>query len=238
MRAIKKKAYATKKHQESEIVNMANSVTAYISAKARVIYTTLAVLAALLILAGGYSLKRSLNEQKAAPLLAAAQEVYTPGGGPGADYAKALEMFRSVHEKYPSTRSGAIASYYAANTLMQLGRNEEALKAYQAFVSEYGDQEFLAGLVRQRMGYLYREMGNEGEAIRAFEQSEKRLGPGMATMELARLYDKAGKPDEARKKYQVIAKNLGGTSLAAEAAAKTGQTADSVSPPADKAAGK
>jgi tetratricopeptide (TPR) repeat protein len=163
---------------------------------------------------------KSLEEQKAAPLVAAAYEYYSPAAGANADYGKAITLFRDVQKRYPGTMSGAIAQYYIGNCLVNLERPEEALKEYQAFVTKYSRDKLLLGLVYQRMGYVFSSLGKQADAVKSFEQSESLLGPGPATVELARLYEASGNVPEAQKKYKTIAATLAGTSWGAEATGK------------------
>ncbi|OGW36598.1 MAG: hypothetical protein A2010_03240 [Nitrospirae bacterium GWD2_57_9] len=219
MATIKKKGYASQKHPEQEIVSLARTVSDWVSENNKIFTIAVSVLAAVLVLVGGYSLKRSLDEQKAGVLLAAAYEAYSPTAASTPDHTRAVELFRNVTKKYPSSLSGAIARYYAANSLMNLGRTEEALSEYEYFTTHYKDP-FLLGLVYQRMGYLYSAFGKQAEAIKSFERADALIGPGMATMELARLYESSGNSGEAEKKYRVIADKLQGTAWAVEAQGK------------------
>ncbi|HSQ77907.1 MAG TPA: tetratricopeptide repeat protein, partial [Nitrospirota bacterium] len=178
------------------------------------------VFAIVLIIVAGLRLMRSMQEQNAAPLVASAYGYYSTSQGTGADYTKALELFHSVRNQYPSTRSGAIAQYYIGNCLANLGRNDEALAEYQAFVSKYAGDKFLLGLVYERMGYLYGELGKQADAVKAFEQSETLIGPGVSTVELARLYEASGNVTGSQQKYKLIADKLAGTAWAMEAMGK------------------
>ena len=103
---------------------------------------------------------------------------------------------------------------------MNLGRTDEALMAYQAFAKKYSGDKFLLGLVYQRLGYAYEAVGRRDDAVKAFEQSESLIGPGVSTVELARLYEAAGNIAEAQKKYKQIADKLAGTTWAMEAMGK------------------
>jgi tetratricopeptide (TPR) repeat protein len=181
---------------------------------------TLASLAALLAIIAGYWLMKYLDEQRAAPLVAAAYEYYSPPEGTNADYGKAIALFRDVQKRYPGTVSGAIAQYYIGNCLVNLGRPEEALKEYQTFVAKYSGDKVLLGFVYQRMGYVYYALGKQADAVKSFEQSESLMGPGTATMELARLYEASGNVQEAQKKYKEIADKLAGTAWGIEAMGK------------------
>jgi tetratricopeptide (TPR) repeat protein len=152
--------------------------------------------------------------------VASAYGYYSPSQGIGADFTKALDLFRSVQKQYSSTGSGAIAQYYVGNCLANLGRNDEAIKEYQAFAAKYAGDKFLLGLVYERMGYVYSGLGKQADAIKAFEQSEALLGPGVSTMELAQLYEAAGNITGSQQKYKLIASKLAGTAWAMEAMGK------------------
>jgi tetratricopeptide (TPR) repeat protein len=131
--------------------------------------------------------------------------------------------------------SGAIAQFYVGNCLVQLNQPTEALREYETLAKKKFVDKGLTGLAYQRMGYVYSSLGKQSEAITSFEQAEAVLGPGLATVELAKLYERAGNGAEAQKKYKLIAEKLGGTTFAPEqGAAATGAAA----PPAPGAAGK
>jgi tetratricopeptide (TPR) repeat protein len=220
MLTIKKKAKVTKQTQEQQIATITHKATNVLSAYKKQVVIAASVLVALLVIAGGFSLMRSADERKASPLLAVAYEYYSPSGSSSTDYGKALELFRGVQKKYPGTMSAAIAQYYIGNSLAALGRMDEAVKEYQFFVSKYAGEKILLELVYQRMGYIYGALGKQVEAIKAFEQAEALEGPGVATIELARLYETSGNMLESEKKYKLAQEKLGGTTWGIEAMGK------------------
>ncbi len=225
MYTIKKQGYGAKKakgkkQSEPELAGLAHEVFAFFSANKKTAMSISYFLAAALVFAAGYTLYQTSNDKKASALLAQAQEYYTPSPGAQPDYAKALELFGAVHTKYSGTMSGAIARYYAGNCLMGLGRMDEALKEYRQVIKDHSGKKDLIGLVYQRMGYAYSALGKRDEAVKSFERSEAALGPGLATVELARLYEQAGNTAEAQKKYNVIAEKLSGTGWSEEAKKK------------------
>ncbi len=220
MPTIKKRKSAVKTEPQQEIRTIAHHISDYVAAHRKNFTIILSVCAAVLIVIAGYSLMRSSQEQKAAPLAAAAYEAYTAAQNSNQDYTKALEMYRSVQKQYPSTMSGAISQYYIGNCLMNSGNIDEALKEYQAFVQKYSGDTFLLGFVYERMGYAYSAVGKQTDAIKAFQQSTTLVGPGIATMELAKLYEAAGNTAEAQKAYKLVADKLAGTMWAMEAMGK------------------
>ena len=218
--SIKKKGYAAKDHQEQGIVTVANKVTAALAGYKLHLQIAAAAALAVLVITAGYSLYQSGQEQKAAPLVAAAIDYYVPSGTTGADYQRALEMFRDVQKRYPGTKSGAIAQYYIGNCLVNLGKTDEAIKEYWTFTNKYAGEKLLLGLVYQRMGYVYSMLGKQADAFKSFEQAEAVGGPGVATVELAHLYEASGNVPEAQKKYKLVMERLGGTLWAMEAMGK------------------
>ena len=221
MPKIKKRDNAAKKREpEQEIRTLAHNASEFMAAHKKNFTIIISACAAVLILAAGYWLMRSMQEQKATPLVASAYGYYSPTQGTGSDFAKALDLFRSVRKQYPSTRNGAIAQYYIGNCLANLGRNDEALAEYQAFVTKYAGDKFLLGLVYERIGYVYSALGKQAEAAKAFEQSETLIGPGASTMELAKLYEAVGNVNGSQQKYKLIADKLAGTEWAMEAMGK------------------
>jgi len=221
MLTIKKKVRVTKQTQEQEIVTIMHKATNVLSPYRQQIVIAVSVLVALLVIAGGYSIMRSAEERKAGALLSTAYESYSPLSGTQADNRKALELFRGIQKKYSGTLSAAVAQYYIGNCLVNLGQADEALKEYQVFVSTYPDKKFLLGFVYQRMGYVYSMLGKQAEAIKAFEQSDALGTPGVATIELARLYEAAGNSAESQKKYKIVQEKLGGSTWSIEAMGKT-----------------
>jgi tetratricopeptide (TPR) repeat protein len=103
---------------------------------------------------------------------------------------------------------------------VELGRLDEALKEYQFFVTKYSGEKYLLALAYQRLGYLYGALGRQADAVKAFEQSEALGGPGVATVELARIYESSGNSIESQKKFKIIQEKFGGTNWSVEAMGK------------------
>ena len=221
MLTIKKKGRVSKQTQEQEIATIMHKATTVLSAYRQQVVIAVSILIALLVIAGGYSIVRSAEERKAGALLSTAYESYSPLSGSPADYRKALELFRDIQKKHSGTLSGAVAQYYIGDCLANLGQADEALKEYQVFVKSYPDKKFLLALVYQRMGYAYLMLGKQAEAIKAFEQADALGAPGVATVELARLYEAAGNIPDSQKKYKIVQEKLGGSTWGIEAMGKT-----------------
>lgn len=220
MPTIKKRGGAAKIQQEQEIVTLAHKVQHFMAGYRKHFQIAAVALVTVIVLFAGFSILRSVQEKKAAPLVAVAYEYYSSSTGTNVNYGKALDLFRDAQKKYPDTMSGAIAQYYVGNCLVNLGRTDEALKEYQVFVDKYSRDKFLLGLVYQRIGYAYLVLGKQDDARKAFEQAESVTGPGVATVELAKLFEAAGNMPEAEKKYKVVMEKMSGTSWGMDAMGK------------------
>ncbi len=221
MAKIKKRGDAASAQPEQEFMTLTRISSGFIAKHRQKFTIAVVAAAAVLVFIAGYSFMKSQQEQQASTMIAASYNYYSPANGGTADYGRALELFRDVQKKYPNTVNGAIAQYYIGNCLVNLGRPEEALKEYNMFINQYKNQKVLAGFVNQRMGYVYVGMSKSDEARKSFEQAETLLGTGVATVELARLYEMAGNQPEAEKKYKAVLEQLGGTTWAMEASSKT-----------------
>jgi len=232
---IKKRASTMPLTQEQEIETLAHTASDFMNKHRTQAMTVAAIAAGLLLLASGYAFNKSRQELKASPIVAEAYEAYRPANGGAPDYAKALAMYQEAQKKFSGTKSGAIAQYYIGNCLANLGRTDEALKAYQSFVTSYSGEKTITGLAYQRMGYLYASTAREADARTSFEKAEAIEGPGVATVELARLYESENNRQESDKKYKIVAEKLGGTSWAMDAMGKV-QKISSPAPQAGAAA--
>lgn len=220
MPTIKKKAPKKKIQPDEEIRSIAHQVADFYQSRKRVVNIAAAAALAVLLLAGTYFAVQAGKERTATQLLSAAYESYSPAGGAPADHPRALNAFRDISAKYGGTLSGAVARYYAGNVLANMGQLNEALAEYEQALKMRSGGKVLKGLVYQRMGYVYTRLGEQEEAVKAFQQAEQLAGTGAATVELARYYEKAGKSEEAQKKYKEIVEKVPATTWAMEAQTK------------------
>lgn len=219
MPKIKKKAKALMQ-PEDEIKSIAHNVSDYYQVYQKQFNLAIAVIVLALAVTLVYSFVRSGNEKKAGQMLSAAYDASNPGGGAPANYPLALQRYQDIVKQYGGTFNGAVAQFYAGNTYVQMGQPEAALKEYESFIKKYSSETFLLGLVYQRMGYAYLAMEKQDEAVKAFGQAEAIAGTGPATLELARLYDRGGKIQEAQKRYKDISEKLPSSAWAMEARKK------------------
>ena len=89
MVTIKKRGpVAVRQQPEQEIITLAHKASDFMSKYRKLFTIVVSACAAVIILGAGYFLIRAQQEQKAAPLVAAAYEYYSPANGSTGDYRK------------------------------------------------------------------------------------------------------------------------------------------------------
>ena len=83
-------------------------------------------------------------------------------------YGDAAKKFADVAARYSRTRPGQMARYYAALSLEQLDRNDDAEKDLVAV--ESGNDEGLAALAKFQLAQLYDRTGKGAQAVHIYQQ--------------------------------------------------------------------
>jgi outer membrane protein assembly factor BamD (BamD/ComL family) len=86
-----------------------------------------------------------------------------------ADHAlkEAIAKYRQVVDQYPRTSIAPLALYHLGNTLVQANDMSAAIEAYQRFLMLYSSNPSMAGLVQQRLAYVYLYKGDRDQAVKA-----------------------------------------------------------------------
>lgn len=202
----------------------------------RVMVIALAVIAIVIVVGGYLFWQKRTNDQASGMLgtataIAQAQVVPAPTL-PGATQAPgtysteqlrdeaALQAFQQVAATYPSTPSGIAATYHVATSLMALGRLAEAEQAFRDVTSRGGSSIYAA---MAKMGLVSALVGQNkyDDAIKTLtDLSADRDGAlpiDGVLMEMARVYVKAGKPQEARASFKRVVDEFPQSSYAGDA---------------------
>ena len=208
------------------------------------ITTVIAVAAVVAVAVGGFYFWRSSQDAAARAMLAEAMVIHesrvqppappagttldpnAPGGQlPGtypteqAKLEAALPKFVAAADAYPSTDTGRIARFHAAQALVGLGRTDEAVKQYDQLIAS-GDV-VLARTARLGKAQAQLRAGQFDPAIATIkelsEQKDHSLPPDGLLMELARAYRLAGKTEDARKTLTQVTEQHADSPYAAEA---------------------
>lgn len=176
------------------------------------------VVAALFIAAAGFMLWRQNEKMNMAAQTAKALEYYdinspAPGGKPmtGPErMQKARELFGKIARE--GGGDGAdVALYYKANTEMEMGDLDSAIKDYKAVIAKASGDASLVTLARHRLGAAYFTKGDAPDAIETYKSEVATPNDYLkdaALYELARIYQQSGKTQEAMAEVNALKKDF------------------------------
>lgn len=149
-----------------------------------------------------------------------------PGNDPKkaeANLNEAIALYKRVLEEYPRTPTAPLAQFSLGNAFLQSNNLDSAVESYKRFISMYGSNVSLLGLVHQKLGYTYLLKGNVDQAAKTYStilEIPGTLNRDYAMFELARLEENRSRPDEALKRYQDLIKTYPDSPLTSEAAVR------------------
>lgn len=148
-------------------------------------------------------------------------------------FKKAVEMYRTIVEKYPRSKAAPHAQYYLGNSYFALKDYASARDAYTRSIEKYSSAKGLLPLVYQRSGYAYLALGDQKAALTAFDtvpRLDNAKNADQAIFEAAQLHLAMGNKEVALQKYEEIVKTYPHSPLASEAQvivkAMTGEGSD------------
>jgi tetratricopeptide (TPR) repeat protein len=230
--------------KDNELAIALNQAQDWAQQNRKAINGTLAAVAAAIVVAGAIYAWRTSQDNAARGLLAEAMVIEearvqppappagttndpsNPGGQlPGtypteqAKLEAALPKFLAAADAYPTSQPGLTARFHAAQTLVQLGRTDEALKHYDQLMASGG--ALLSRSARLGKAQAQLRAGQFDSAIATIkelsDQKDHSLPPDGLLMELARAYKLAGKTEDARKTLTQVTEQHADSPYAAEA---------------------
>jgi TolA-binding protein len=119
----------------------------------------------------------------------------------------AVPKLRAAADAYPDTPAGITARYHLAGTLGALGKQQEAMQAYDEVIRRGGD-ELYANMARLGKAGAQARAGQHDAAIATYKELAERKDGDLPTdailMQLGRTYAAAGKKAEAQKTFTRI----------------------------------
>ena len=177
------------------------------------------------VIGGGLMWQEGQKTQDAWVLEGQAQALYLDRSlddpdASNANIDKAVGLYRQILNDYPRTGPAPSALYLLGNSLMEKKDYSGAIQSYVQFLEEYGRNEMLQGLVRQRLGYAYLLNGDREKALQEF--STILLNPGVfnrdqVLFELAKLEEADGAMEKALVRYKDLLQQFPTSPYASEA---------------------
>jgi TolA-binding protein len=126
------------------------------------------------------------------------------------DLATAATSFARISDKYGSQNAGEVSRYFLGKTLLAQGKHEEALQAFDQYVSKGGSGAPFAAAAAIGKASCMEALHNYIGAADVLERLSQTLDPEDpryldALFEAGRNYEKAGSKDKAMELYGVVA---------------------------------
>ena len=125
-----------------------------------------------------------------------------------AKLAAALPKLRTAADAYPDSQAGITARYHMAAALAALGRQKEAMQAFDEVVERAGEDSLYGRMSLLGKADAQAQAGEHDAAIETWKalasDAADDLPVDAILMQLARAYAKQGNTEEARKAYTQI----------------------------------
>lgn len=182
----------------------------------------------------GWRYYSSHQNAKASAAFSAAMKTYSapviaPGQSPPPNqmtylsdtvkYTAAQKVMGQVAMRFPHSRYGDMARYYAAVSLDHLGRYQDAVK-WLAPMANRGDGQFQA-LAKFELAHVYDKMGKSGQAVALYQQLASKptvfVPKPLVLLTLGDYYRAHNDTQQAIKYYQQVKSEYPNTGLADQA---------------------
>lgn len=125
-------------------------------------------------------------------------------GSPAED-KNALAKMDEITKAFPRTSSGTVALLYKGNIHLKLSEFDEAIKAYDAFLSQSGSERLYTLLALEGIGDAYEGKRDYDKAIEAYQKivaMNQGFQAREARLQMGYCYEKLGKNKEAVENYR------------------------------------
>lgn len=136
---------------------------------------------------------------------------------------KALALYKQAIEQYPSVPGAHLVLYKYANALVQANDLKGAIEAYRQFVTKFGSNKVMLGMVYQRLGYVHLLNKEPEQAIKAFSallDVPGALNKDQGMFELGKIEEAQSRPEGALARYQDLMKAYPNSPFAGEASVR------------------
>jgi TolA-binding protein len=121
-----------------------------------------------------------------------------------AEKAKAVEAaLTAIVKDHPGSGAARAAELQLAHAQYEAGKYDDAIQGYETYLKE-GDEGDLRLFALEGLGYAYEAKGDAVKAGEAFAKLADAGAPGRALFHKARMLEKQGKKDEAKKAYEDV----------------------------------
>jgi len=117
----------------------------------------------------------------------------------------AIEAFKKVKNNHKGTDVASLATYFIAESNRKIGEYANAIKYFKEYISEQGQNGLLGVFALEGIATSHESQDKPEEALKHYQKLEK-LEPDRGKYHQARLKQKSGEIQEARRLYEDIIK--------------------------------
>jgi hypothetical protein len=129
------------------------------------------------------------------------------------------KALNEITTQYAGSEAARTASLQLADVKLEAGKADEAIAGYEKYLAD-APAGGLRLFATESLGYAYEAKGDLAKAEQSFDKLNGEGAPGLALFHKARLAEKAGKKDEAKKLYEQVAKDYPGEQVANDASTR------------------
>lgn len=126
------------------------------------------------------------------------------------------KAFAAIVAEHAGSDAAQTAALQLADLKLETGKADEAIAGYEKYLAD-APTGGLRLFAVESLGYAYEAKGDLPKAETAFERLNAEGAGALALFHKARLAEKGGKKDEARKLYEQVAKDFPGEQVANDA---------------------
>lgn len=223
----------SRRHQlrEDQLATAAAASVGFFDEHRKPLIGAAAALVVLVAAVIGYNVVQNNRDKEAAEMLGSVLTMFEQ-----AQYAESLDGTAEapglieIADRFGSTATGNLATFYAADALYQLGRFDEALEYFKAYDA---DGDILGASALAGQAAIHEQQGDNAEAGQLFRRAAEAYDSPATSpdylMSAGRTYEAAGDATEAGEVYQEFLDKYGDTpnaplveALMAQAEAKVG----------------
>jgi tetratricopeptide (TPR) repeat protein len=137
-------------------------------------------------------------------------------------YKRALDIFKRSYD----IRKSPTVLFYIAGCYYELGRYDETIETLKEFTSRFSNKERFVPLAYEKMAMAYLRKGDTKraeETLKVLYNLKGDIYKDFALIEYAKLLEKEGKTEEAKKKYKELLEKFPNSPFSDEAKAKLGE---------------
>jgi hypothetical protein len=203
-------AHRTKIHRKDlrgpdEFVTWTTRITAWARSHMNLVLSAVGVLIVVVVVAVIVTRSAAARDAAAGRDFRSAYALFTKE-----KFGEAAVGFDVVAEQYPSTAFGRLALLYHAHALARKGDSAAAITAYQEYLAQGGQADYLRQQALVGVGHLQEAAGAAPAALEAYRDAAGLDGPLRTDARLgeARLEEAAGNGEKARAIYAELLKDV------------------------------